>query len=182
MKDFFRELNFPRSVILLSLIASCVLGWFVYKGQERLAQLPDEAKRAPEVVSQIHTLGFSVEELSTLRSNSGLTGAGNDIDLYVRRKAKDPAVAIGGVEIKKTARQAGSGLEDVIYTLRPADPDSDFNRLALGNFLYKLEADLNQVVVTKIELRPADRLSPGEIGNDRWDYVVEVTTRKALDA
>lgn len=179
MIDFFKNLNFPRSVILLSLIASCVLGWFVYKGSERLSETAFEKQQAPKVVQQIHQLGFSVEELSALYSNEGLAGAEDDVELYVRRIAKERAVAVGDVEVRKNSRSIGQGLEDVIYTLRPIDTEASFSRLSLGNFLYRLEGKSNRVVVTKIELTPGNgRLRPGEIGDDRWDYVIEVTTRQ----
>ena len=182
MVDFFKNLNFPRSVILLSAIASIVLGWFVYKGNERLSEIASEEREAPKLVKQIHQLGFSVDGLSALRSNEGLIGVLDDVELYVRQKAKEPAIAIGDIQVSPSTRPASiPGVEDVIYTLRPSDREADFSRHALGNFLYKLDTDSNRLVVTKVELTPSQRLRASEIGNDRWQYVIEITARQRMD-
>ena len=183
MFDFFKNLNFPRSVILLSVIASCALGWFVYTGTQRLKEPGVDKQTARDLVRQIQELGFSVEELSALRGNEGLIGVQDDVELYVRRIAKEPRIAMGDIVVSPATRTAGTGLEDVIYTLRPSDRDSDFSRTALGNFLYRLEETSKRVVVTKIDLSPGNgRLRPGEIGDDRWTFIVDVTTRQRVDS
>ncbi len=107
----------------------------------------------------------------------------DDVELYVRRIAKGPRVVMGDIIVSPTNRNAGTGLEDVIYTLRPSDREADFSRTALGNFLFKLEADSKRVIVTKIEFTPGNgRLRPGEIGDDRWGFVIDVTTRQRTDS
>jgi len=179
MIDFFKNLNFPRGVILLSLIGSCALGWYVYEGSQRVEELAAEKAEAARIVTQIHQLGFAVEELAALRGNSNVIGVDDDIELRVRQIAKERNIAIGDVDISKNTRsvKAARDLEDVIYTLRPRDTEAEFSRARIGNFLYRLD-ESNRLVVTKIELNPADRLRPGEIGNDLWDYTIEVSSRQ----
>ncbi|MFT5290130.1 MAG: hypothetical protein ACI8QS_001966 [Planctomycetota bacterium] len=182
MFEFFKNLNFPRGVILLSALVSCALGYFVYTGQQRMIEIENEGVQARGLVRQIQELGFSIEELSVLRSGEGLIGVSDDVELYVRRIAKGPLVVMGDIVVSPTTRTAGAGLEDVIYTLRSSDREADFSRTALGNFLFKLEADSKRVVVTKVEFTPGNgRLRPGEIGDDRWSFVVDVTTRQRTD-
>ena len=107
-----------------------------------------------------------------------------DTEYDVRKVAKLRTVQIGDVDIDPNDRTVvnGKGLQDKIYTIRPADSDRTFKRVNIGNFLYKLETDVGRVVVTKIELTPGNgRLRPGEVGTDDWDFVIEVTTRERVD-
>ena len=51
--DFFTNMNVPRLVTLVSLIGSCVLGYFVYERTARLEEIHRETAQVPGLVKEI---------------------------------------------------------------------------------------------------------------------------------
>ena len=98
-------------------------------------------------------------------------------DVGIGIAADDELVGIGQVKIDPTTRSPGKDIEDKIYKIRPANKNQRYDRKRVGNFLYKLEAESRRVKVTSLDLRPADNLKPGEIGDDRWTFEASITSR-----
>ena len=176
MKAFFGNLNFPRVVILLSLIASGVLGWMVYERSARLAQVEADLTRVPQLVKDIQELGFKLTDLQELASGSE-GGEDFDFDPFIRRTAADGFVGIGQVKIDPRTDDYTREVVDRIYKIRLASKNQRYNRGRIGNFLYKLEADNRRVKVTNLKLTPFESIKPGEIGADQWQFEASITSR-----
>ena len=179
---FLHDMTFPRWVILTSLLASAVLGYYVYERSNRLEEIHRELDRTPGVVKRIQELGIQLNQLQEQRGGEALRGAGDQIDFetYIRSIAADPKVSVGQVRTSPTKRSPKSGYEDLMIKIVPANKDPRFTRSQIGNFLYKLESDSRRVKVTSLRLEPANRLKPGEIGDDEWTFDVTITVRSSI--
>ena len=176
MKDFFRNMNFPRAVILLSLIASAVLGWFVYEKTNRLTAVQKELRAVPELARSIQQLGIELEQLQGDDSGAGV-GQEDQFDPYIRETAASAVVGIGQVKIDPSKRDYNATVVDNIYKIRLANKNQRYHRSKIGNFLYKLEADSPRVKVTSFTLTPMGKVKPGQIGPDEWKFEAELTSR-----
>ncbi len=59
----------------------------------------------------------------------------------------------------------------------PAEKTQRFTLGQIGNFLYKLEADSRRVKVTYFKIQPFEKVAPGQVGKDAWNFEAELTTR-----
>ena len=177
MKDFFRNMNFPRAVILLSLIASAVLGWFVYEKTNRLTAVQKELRAVPELARSIQQLGIELEQLQGDDSGAGV-GQEDQFDPYIRETAASAVVGIGQVKIDPSKRDYNATVVDNIYKIRLANKNQRYHRSKIGNFLYKLEAENRRVRVTSLKLTPYPAIKPGELGTDTWIFEAEITSRQ----
>ncbi len=176
---FLSDLNFPRVVILGSLLASAVTGYFVYVNKARLTQLKQDVKNAPGVVRDIQMAALELEGLREAASREGLKGEG-DPEFYIRTIAQAENVDIGQVEVFPSTSVPARGVEDRRYKVKPAEKTSYFRRGSIANFLYKLEADSRRVRVTHVKIEPHEKLKPGQIGKDFWKFEAEITSRQAV--
>ena len=178
MKDFFGNMNFPRAVIIVSLLASAVLGYFVRERTDRLAQIHEELRRVPELVKSIQQLGITHTQYQ--EAAAGKAGVSdNDYDPYIRRIAADDLVGIGQVQIDPSKKKS-KDTEDRIYKIKPAQKNQKYYRAKIGNFLYKLETDSRRVKVTRFKLTPHKKLKPGDVGNDQWTFEATITSRMQI--
>jgi hypothetical protein len=179
--DFFRHMNFPRAVILLSLMASAVLGYFVYEKKARLAEIERElALVRTKVAKEIQQMGIELAQYQELGTGS-TTGAEFDFDPYIRSiAATETLVEIGEVEISPTTKSPSKDVKDSIYKIKPFNKNKRLTRSRIGNFLYKLEADSRRVKVTSLKLTPFKKIKPGEVGEDVWTFEAAITSRSQV--
>ena len=177
MAGIASSLNFPRMVIVVSLVASGVIGWLDYRMQGELAQLEDDVAEAPITVQRLQTTALELETLMKLANKEGLKGQ-DDPELYIRRVAQMQHVNIGDVNTDFSSSEPIRGVEDLKYKIKPSERTSSYARGAIANFLYKLEAESRRVRVTQIKIDPAEKVDPGEIGNDFWTFEAEITSRR----
>ncbi|HED66633.1 MAG TPA: hypothetical protein ENJ09_13885 [Planctomycetes bacterium] len=183
MKEFFQTMTLPRAVILCSLIASIVLGYFAQQKSSRLEEIQRELAQVPSIAKEIQRLGIEVQQYQELAQGS-TTGADFDFSGYIRSiAADDTLVGIGQVSIDPITRTPSKDIEDKIYRIRPANQNQRYQRSRIGNFLYKLEADSRRVKVTSIKITPAEKnRRPGEIGSDEWTFEASITSRSQVSS
>ena len=170
------NLNFPRMVILLGLLASGILGYFVYEKTEQLKAVEDNLQRAPKLVSEIQTKALELNQLNEKAANNRFKGIGA-AESYIREICADPKVGVGQVTTKRREKSRSKTVKDDIIEIDPASRDRAYSRSQIGNFLYQLEAKSPLVRVTGFNLKPINSVKPGEIGDDRWTFSAELTSR-----
>jgi hypothetical protein len=133
-------LTFPRAMILGSLLGSLVTGWLVWGKWQELDQLKADVDRAPQVVKNIQVKAQELDQLLSALNREGLKGdIINDMETYIREKATDPKINIGQVELTPGRVDAGKGIEDIKYKIRPKEKTQRARRGSIANFLYTLE-------------------------------------------
>lgn len=179
--SFFSELNFTRSVILVSLAGSAVLGWVVYDKTQELERLEREvATQAPLLVQNIQTLAVELNNLNAAVNLESLQGEQADAESYIRGIAQRQAVDIGQVNITPSSRSVRSGVEDRQWRIEPSDKDRKFALANISNFLYRMEEKSRRVKVTYLKLEPVKRLRDSDIGETRqWTFTAQITSRQA---
>jgi hypothetical protein len=180
MKTFFSSLNFPRAVILVMLLASAVLGYFVWQRTTRLHQIERELVMVKSRVRETQQLALQLNDLQRLSEREGLVGEA-DPEFYIRGVASQDRVQIGQVDTSVSTSTPMRGVEDKKYKITPSNKNARYSRTQIGNFLYKLEADSRRVRVTHIRITPVSRVKPGEIGPDVWTFEAEITSRQAIE-
>jgi hypothetical protein len=176
VKDFFRNLNFPRWIITVMLLASAVLGYFVWQRGARLDEVQLELSRAAKLVTSIQELAMQLDALQDLKAKQLFT-AQDDPEQYIRDIAKDDKVKVGQVDITPSERESGKGIVDKKFRIKSSNKNARFARSQIGNFLYQLEAKSRLMRVTSLKIQPVEKLKPGEIGNDTWAFETEITSR-----
>ncbi len=179
MIDFFRNMSFPRAVIVVSLLASCALGYFVREKTTRLAEIESELARVPDLVTDIQRLGVELTQYQEV-ANGDTVGADGDFDPYIRGIAASPFVGIGQLLVNPSQRNPAKDIEDRIYSIKPAQKTQKYHQSKIGNFLYKLEADSRRVKVTRFKLTPFKKVNPGEVGQDQWTFEITITSRSQV--
>ncbi len=184
MKNFLRNMTFPRGVILVSLVASLGLGVLVFQRKTRLREIEGELLGVPNLVKEIQQLGIEYTNLKQIASGEIVRGEQLDIETYIRQQAADKMVEIGQVDITPSAPRAFTGgVEDRVFKIKPANTNQRYQRSRIGNFLYKLEADSRRVKVTNLKLTPANkRLKSGEVGDDLWTFEAAITVRTKVES
>ena len=170
------SLNFPRVVILVGLLGSGVLGYFVYERTERLSQLERNLAQAPGMVTTIQAYALELNDLQKQAKNDKFNGI-EDAESYIRTIAAMKDVGIGQVTTTRRERPRGKGVRDDIVGIDPSVKTRAYTRSQIGNFLYKLEADSPRVKVTSFTLTPMGKVKAGEIGPDEWKFEAELTSR-----
>jgi hypothetical protein len=181
VRRFFSNLNFPRAVILLCLTGSLVLGWLVFQRTRRLAEVQGELAQVPELLRDIQTKAFQLDALQVRQTTEKFKGQQN-AETYIRDTGADDLANMGQLDITPQSRPSIAGVEDRIYKIKPSVKSRDYGRGNIGNFLYLLEKNSHRVKVTSINLTPAKKVKPGEIGDDRWTFEAEVMSRSKLEA
>lgn len=180
MGSLFASMNLTRWMILLSLLASCVLGYRVWERSGRLDEVHGELAKIEGVIKEIQTRALELNELQSVADKEGLKGE-SDPELYIRSVAQKDQVGIGQVDTSKRKSSPAKGIEDRIYKIKPSIKNRRYHRGAIANFLYKLEADSRRVKVTSVSIEPASKVKPGEIGPDEWTFEAEITSRQRTD-
>lgn len=180
MKSFFTNLNFPRGVILASVIGALVLGWLNWSWSQRLNELEQQnTKLAEPLVRAIQAQSLELSQLQARVDGDGL-GNTRDPEFYIRQVAGEQDVSVGQVQIVPGQAQVVKGVVDKTYRIKPSDAKRAFSRVSISNFLYRLEEKSRRVRVTQVKITPAGgkALKPEEIGPDRWTFDTELTSRQ----
>lgn len=183
MKNFFKQMNLARGIILFSLVGVLVLGVIGWQRQQELSALRQASKtEVPMVARSIQEIGKRHSHLSSAMRKDALKGQ-SDLESYIRKIAAFDRVEIGDVNISNTQAPASTrGSVDRKYTIKPTDRNRSFPRAKIANFLYKLEAESQRVRVTDISIEVADkRIKPHEIPEDNWTFEAELTSRQRTE-
>lgn len=180
MKGIFGRMSFPRSVILFCSLGSFVLGVLVYLRSQRLDEVQNELLRVKDVVKEIQTDACRLDELQLSASNEKFK-AQEAPETYIRSIAGQENINMGQVNFRKGTREPARGIVDNVYTITPQLKTQHYNRGYIGNFLFTLERDSRRVKVTRLKLTPFDKVVPGEVGKDRWNFEADLTTRTKVE-
>ena len=125
MSSFFGSLNFPRVVILTSLLASAIVGYLDYTRSNELARLEEEVREAPKLVRLIQMNAMELDSLQKIANREGIVGEGvDDVEFYIRKKASAENVNIGQVETSTSTKTPVRGVEDRVYKIKPKEKTS----------------------------------------------------------
>lgn len=174
------NLSFPRVVILACTAGSLAFGVLVYLRTERLAEVHQELVNVKKVVAEIQTDAYRLAELQKAASADGMKGQ-EEPETYIRQVAVDGAINMGQLAITSSDKSPARGIEDKVYKISPSEKTQRYSLGQVGNFLYKLEADSRRVKVTHLKLTPYEKVSPGQVGKDAWNFEAELTTRTKVD-
>lgn len=179
MKDFFANMNFPRAVIVVSLLASVVLAYLLLDYRGRLDEMNVQKLSIKGDIRGIQERALQLDSLQTTASGDKILGAENNLEMYIRSACTNEAIGLGQVETIPTTSTVSKEIEDRKIRIRPANKTARYRRGQIGNFLYKLEADSPRIKVTTFKLTPVDKVRPGEIGQDIWTFEAEITSRQS---
>lgn len=174
------RMTFPRWVMLVCALGSCVLGYFVWVKTQRLKQVESELGRVKPLVQAIQENAYRLNALQKASDKEGLKGETNP-ELYIRQVAQQDYVNVGQVVITPRTTSPVRGVEDRHYGIRPSNRTERYSRGQIGNFLYKLEADSRRVKVTDLKITPVGRLKAGDLGDDAWTFEATITSRQAVE-
>lgn len=185
MKRFLNNMNMERWVIVVSAVVALALGGvgFVFRS-ERVALQDGLDLDVPRTAQESAQLAQRYSKLYTDADTKGLFGQ-NDPQSTIRDLATRPETGLGSVDIPPPAETSPRrGVKDIKYTIRPQDRNRAFPRLRIANFLFMLEDAAGRMRVTRIRmdvdpknLKPWE-LPPGEPGQERWRWEVDVTSRE----
>ena len=176
MKNFFSNMNLPRFIILICLLSSVVLGYFVYERTQYLDKVERDLVSVQNVIREIQQNAMELERLQQL-SRDDRFKEDQSAESFIREISTNRAVQLGQVDINNNSKPQGKGIVDKIYTLSPLLKEQKFRRDQIGNFLYLLEEKGSHVKVTSIDLSPHGKFRAGEITNDEWKYKIKLTSR-----
>jgi hypothetical protein len=177
VKSFLAHMNLARAIILLGVLGSAYLGWIGWERHQEVSFLRETFQ------VQVPNLAKAHQELSLLNSKlardiKGDQFIGNESpESYVRYCADNPAVQLGEVTTDLSSRPGPSGTIDNKITIRPVDTKRAFTHAQVAAFLYRLEADSNQIKVTNLTYRLQGKTKPDEIPGDEWTYEATITNR-----
>lgn len=181
MKNLFAKMSFPRLVILVCSFGSLVLGVLVFLRARRLEEVKSELRRVPEIVREIQSDAYHLSDLKASESAEKFK-AQSEPETYIRAISGDDKINMGQIDIVKTTKSPAKGIEDDIYKMTPQTKSQRYMRGQIGNFLFKLEKDSRRVKITRLKLWPFEKVAPGEVGKDQWNFEAELTTRTKLEA
>lgn len=176
--SFLSNMNFPRSVILISVIGSVVMGYLAFKKEAEVEQWASYVTRSADEVRSIQSNSKLLTSLQKRAAKEQLGGR-RDLESYARRTTTHPDVEIGQVNTTPSEDHPIKGILDKHVTVRPSDRERPYTRFQIANMLFKFEADSRLVRVTRVKIEPIDRHKPHELGNDRWTFEVRITSRQA---
>jgi hypothetical protein len=181
MKQFFANLNFPRAVILGSVVLSLVLAFFAWQANSRRVELTDQCeKRVKKLSTEILDLALQLNQYDQ-RVDADQFGKARDPESYIRSVAYEPNVAIGDVDITPKTVPLRTGLVDKRFMIKPKNRQQPFTRREISNFLYRLEEKSRRVRVTHVKVEPQGKVKPDEIHKDVWTFDAEMTSRETTD-
>ncbi len=187
MKNFFRNLTFSRTIILLSFLGSGVLGWMLYKEKQRLSNYEAAVPFAEQMVPKIISRAQELDELMKAAAREDFGNDVNGVNTYVRVQASDNNVHVGQVNVSKpktdTIYSGGAGgsgrVEDTVYTITPSpDGQAEFTRSEIANFAYLLEQESRRIKVSRLLMRPTQKSQKDDQAlEDRWTFDIDLRIR-----
>lgn len=186
----FKNMNLARAIMLGSVLLSIVLawaGWFgipaaKWPGHVQVADMSDNLEgRVENLVRDITRLSRQHTMLSRAVSNEGLQKAESP-QSYIMQIAAEDYVELGDLaEINPRDKPVSKSVVDKTWEIRP-DPEREYLRSQISNFLYQLEAKSRRVKVTDLKITNFDkRVKNDAIPDDEWTFEATVTSREATD-
>lgn len=171
-----------RIMIILLVLGSCFLGWTAYRQHQRIQYLRSALAPDGLVSKTAASIQHNAERYADLkdRAASDLL-KDEDPAVYIRELAGHPNINIGRIDVSSAEVEAGRGITQRNYRIKPSDPKQTFDRRNIANFLYKLEEDSRRVKVTYIKLDPASKVEEGGRPQDLWrmETAISIRDRKA---
>lgn len=179
MREFLDKMNLARWVILVTLVASLVLGITGWRLQRQRAELEKGLQaRVPNMAQELQVLAAQYSRMYKDAEREGLFGQ-KDPQLYIREIAANPNVAIGDVFIDTPTPQViAKGVVDRKYTIKSQSSNRGFTRDRIANFMYLLEKSSSRIRVTRASIEREQNQKEWEIGPDSWKWNIEVTSRQ----
>jgi hypothetical protein len=177
MKSFFSNMSLARLIIILSIPGSIYLGWAGNQQREALEELRPSFGKVAIMLREVQEMAKLNSKLE--RDIKGDQYLGKDsLASYVLYCADHRSVSIGAVKTTPNRPSAAGGVLDKQMTIRPADPKRAFTHAQIAAFLYRLEADSNQVKVTSVQYRLLGKgVKNDDIPADEWTFDITVTNR-----
>jgi hypothetical protein len=182
MRAFFKSLNLPRAMILLSLLGSAVLLWMGWRNGAQFSELNRNLQvDMPKLAQQVVEVARSHSRLSENLKGENLQGEA-DLQSFIYKVAGMDRVEVGNLDQNPTNDPFAKGVIDKKILIRPDNRERTFHRTTIANFLYTLEQQSRRVKVTVIKIEAADkRLKPHEIPEDLWTFEAELTSRQRAE-
>lgn len=178
MKAFFASLTLARLIILVSIPGSIYLAWAGVQREEQLGTLRLAFKsQVPNMVREIQELSkYNTKLQKDIKGDVFIST--DSPESYVRRCADHPQVQIGDVTSNLNSSPEAGGVIDNRITVRPIDGKKKFTHAQIAAFLYRLEADSNQIKVTDIKYNLIGKgIKADTIPADEWTFDVTITNR-----
>lgn len=183
--SFFREMTFARLMILLCLVSSGVLGYFVYQNHRKILANRDALLAGGQVEQLVRRVQANSKRYSDLYKKKGdetLIGQDSPVT-YIRGIAARDNVDIGRVEVDAKPKPLTDGIVDNVFTISPFDRDKLYSRIHIANFLWSLEDQSRRVRITDLKIEATDEEGKQlrkrhEPPSDRWKLSCTVTSRQ----
>ncbi|MFT7670230.1 MAG: hypothetical protein ACI8X5_002938 [Planctomycetota bacterium] len=177
MKELFAKMNLARSIIVLSILGSAYLGWAGWERQQEVSFLRGTfAKLVPDTCREIQEISMLNTKLSKDIKGDRFIDEGS-ADSYARYCADNESSQIGDVTTDPRIENRPGGIIDKTVTIKPVDIKKSFSHAQIAAFLYRLEADSNQVKVTSLSYDLLGRIKPDEYPPDEWTFDAIITNR-----
>jgi len=178
VKSFFANLNLARLIIIFSIIGS---GYLAYTGWARYQDVKflrgTFLRKVPALCKEIQENSLLNTELSKdIKGDLYIKEA--SLESYVRRCAESRSAEIGEVSTNPTSRPERGGVIDNQIIIEPNDRKREYSHSQIAAFLYRLEADSNQIKVTDLSFQlNGKNIKPEDIPPDRWTFKATITNR-----
>lgn len=177
MKAFFSNMSLARLIILFSIPGSIYLGWAGFQQQAALEILRPSFGKVAITLREIQEMAKLNSKLEKDIKGDQYLGK-ESLASYVLYCADHRSVSIGAVKAQPNKPTAAGGVLDKQMTIRPADPKRAFTHAQIASFLYRLEADSNQVKVTSIKYTLLGKGNKNDaIPADEWTFDITITNR-----
>jgi len=177
VKDFFVNMNLARAIILLSILGSAYLGWAGWQRQQEVSFLNDTFTHAiPLMCKEIQETALLNTKLNKDIKGDRFIDEGS-ADSYVRYCADNPSSQMGEVTTDAREENPARGITDKNVTIKPLDAKQAYTHAQIAAFLYRLEADSNQIKVTSVSYDLLDKTGPDEYPSDSWTFDATITNR-----
>ena len=177
MKEFFAHMNLARSIILLSIIGSIYLAWAGWERQQEVTFLRGTFDRSvPMICTEIQEISKLNTKLARDIKGDRFIDEGS-ADSYVRYCADNPSSQIGDVQMDPRVETRPGGILDKTVSIKPDNPKQAYSHAQIAAFLYRLEADSNQIKVTGISYDLLGKTKPEELPKDQWTFDAIITNR-----
>lgn len=177
MKQFFANMSLARAIIILSIFASAYLGWAGWERQQEVSFLRSTfARQVPNLCKEIQETSKLNTKLQKDIKGDRFIDEGS-ADSYVRYCADNPSSQMGEVTTDPRVENRPGGILDKTVSIQPLDPKQAYTHSQIASFLYRLEADSNQIKVTSVSYDLLDKTKPDEYPADRWTFDATITNR-----
>lgn len=181
MKEFFKNMSFPRATIVLAAPLTIALLWIGLRQRSGLSEMKAalDGGGATKLTQQLAQLARKHSMLSDSLKGESLQGEA-DMQSYIYKVATMDRVEVGNLTLNVGgAEPLSKGVVDKKINIRPDNRERTFARTTIANFLYTLEQQSRRVKVTMLRIENSDRrVKAHEIPKDQWTFEVDITSRQ----